>query len=79
MKNYKHILIWLKWKLFYSIEHATCGFIIRNLDLEVLLDYRYFLDCNDLKHWDTFKQYYPCAYKKLRREMMYRFLIKGER
>ena len=68
-------LIWLYSKLFVSIDRPTCIVLGR---YGYIQDYKGFFSKHGLLtvNWD-YK--YPEKYKQLRREMMYRFLVRGER
>lgn len=83
MEKIKNILIWLRWKLFYSIDFSTCGYIGRK-SLNLKGEYRKFLDSAyplPCKSWQVnfFDDIYPTHYNLFRRDAMWRFLVKGER
>jgi len=83
----KNFLIWLHWKLFGDIEEGTCLFIKEHLSFGVLREYESFLTKQGLQRknystgfnvkavWIT----HPITYKQMRRDFMWRFLVKGER
>lgn len=68
----KNFLIWLKWKLFVSIEEPTCLYVPNS-------EYHSFLFKNNRADMGTLKRHYPQSYKQMRRDFMWRFLVKGER
>ena len=74
-------LIWLSWKLFYPIGFATCDYMYR-YGYGLGSAYRDFLrsECREFNSLKALTWHYgkTIGYQK-RREMMYRFLIKGER
>lgn len=72
----KNFLIWLRWKLFVSIERATCDYMSGASMHE---NYSQFLSKHNHANWGILKRKHPKIYKQMRRDFMWRFLVKGER
>lgn len=78
----KNFLIWLRWKLFEPIVCCTCMYI---KDYCTLDEYKDFLISNGgIKDRGggyilPLDETHPKSYKQMRRDFMYRFLVKGER
>jgi hypothetical protein len=85
MKNLYSKWLWVKWKLFLGIEDYTCYYITQNLGTEARDEYsslmtkRYTFGraCSLEGLWESGE--IGVHYRQARRDLMWRFLWRGER
>jgi hypothetical protein len=81
----KHAFVWLRWKLFADIEEYTCSHISHRLgslarsEYSILMQKRYFYTAAFSLDGLHLTGAISIHYHKARRDLMWRFLIKGER
>lgn len=83
----KNFLIWLRWKFFVSIEKPTCNYMAQKALYFEFHGYKKFILKNGAERVNLFgalyvktiKETHLQTYKQMRRDFMWRFLVKGER